>query len=335
MESRISDLNLGVDTEAFALVDRRERSDRIAMLSSVLRDVKRGKQPEAERRLHEQLYSDIRRESLQEKLAEARGYDEKRPDVGVEEKLAAVNWGRDDVLLFVGRLIASKGPQNIVAALPRILASNRDARLILVGHGPLREVLEAFVWALEHGDRTLARKIVSWGGALEGSDATPFEEVSCYFAALEARGELDDYFETAKEVLNSECVIFTGYLTHAELKYLMPCCDVAVFPSIVAEAGPLVFLEALASGVFPLGTYFAGMAASIDSVAGDLPAADAALMKLSPDPNRTIADIIGNTRNALALGGVHADRLRQSVEQRYDWVEVARKLAAELTSLEA
>ena len=49
-------------------------------------------------------------------------------------------------------------------------------------------------------------------------------------------------------------MIFTGYLTHRELRYLFPCCDVAVFPSIVAEAGPLVFLEALASGVSPLGT---------------------------------------------------------------------------------
>ena len=115
----------------------------------------------------------------------------------------------------------------------------------------------------------------------------------------------------------------------------MPCCDVAIFPSVVAEAGPLVFLEALASGVFPLGTYFAGMAASIDSVAGDLPAEDAAHMKLSPDPSQTIADIIANTGNALTLGGRHADRLRRSVLARYDWVEVGRKLVAELTAIES
>jgi hypothetical protein len=59
----------------------------------------------------------------------------------------------------------------------------------------------------------------------------------------------------------------------------MPCCDVAIFPSVVAEVGPLVFLEALASGAFPLGTYFAGMAASINSVAGDPQAA-----RLAVDP---------------------------------------------------
>ena len=99
------------------------------------------------------------------------------------------------------------------------------------------------------------------------------------------------------------------------------------------EAGPLDFLEALASGAFPLGTYFAGMAASIDSVAGDLPAEDAELMKLSPDPFQTIADIIAKSRKALALGHLHSDRLRRSVVARHDWIVVARKLAAELTAL--
>jgi glycosyltransferase involved in cell wall biosynthesis len=333
-ESKISDLNLGVDTEAFSLVDREDRGGRIAILSEVLKDARRGKGPETERRLRERLNADIGYEALRNSLEEVRGYEEKLPDVGVEAKLATVDWGSDEVLLFVGRLISSKGPQNIVAALPLILASNPCARLIIVGHGPLREVLETFLWALAHGCRTLARSIVLWGSALEGGGATAFEEIRLYFEALEAGGELDDYFETAREVVRPESVIFTGYLTHAELKFLMPCCDVAIFPSVVAEAGPLVFLEALASGVFPLGTYFAGMAASIDAVAGDLPAEDAAHMKLSPDPAQTIADIIANTRYVLALDRVHAERLHRSVVERYDWIEVARKLAAELAALE-
>lgn len=335
IESRISNLNLGVDTDAFSLVDRKDRDERIATLSAALKDLKRGKRPEAVRRLLGQLDTNIGCKALLAALTEARGYKEKLPDAGTEAKLANVDWDRDEILLFVGRLIASKGPQNIVAALPRILASNRRARLIIVGHGPLREVLETFLWALEHGDRTLAENIVRWGSALEGGGATSFEEIRLYFEALEARGELDDYFKTAQGVMSPERVIFTGYLRHSELKYLMPCCDVAIFPSIVAEAGPLVFLEALASGAFPLGTYFAGMAASIDSVADDLPAEDAALMKLSPEPSQTITDIVTNTGKALTLGRRHADRLRRSVVARYDWVEVARKLAAELTALEA
>ncbi len=88
IESKISDLNLGVDTEAFTVVDRSDRAERIATLTVVLKHVRRGKRPEAERWLHEQLYPDIGYESLRDTLAAVRGYEEKRPDVSVEAKLA-------------------------------------------------------------------------------------------------------------------------------------------------------------------------------------------------------------------------------------------------------
>lgn len=333
LESRISNLDLGVDAEAFAPVGRSDRGARIGTLLAALKDLERGRRPRAVQRLRRRLHGEIGREDLLAGLAEARGYEGKRPDADAEARLATVDWRRDEILLYVGRLIAGKGPQNIVAALPRILASHRRARLVIVGHGPLREVLEAFLWALQHGDRRLAGNIADWGGALEGRGTAPFEEIRQYFAALEAVGELDDYFRLAKRVVRPSRVIFTGYLTHAELRHLLPCCDVAIFPSVVPEAGPLVFLEALASGAFPLGTYFAGMAAGIDSVAGALPADDAAIMKLSPEPARTIADIVSHTEQALALQGRHAAALRQAVAARHDWREVARTLAAELAAL--
>ena len=57
--------------------------------------------------------------------------------------------------------------------------------------------------------------------------------------------------------MTNDQVVFTGYLNHDALRHLFPCCDVAVFPSLIPEAGPLVFYESLASGCVPLGTYFA------------------------------------------------------------------------------
>lgn len=332
--SRITEIGLGVDTEAFAPVDRNDREGRIAALSAALRDLPRGRRPEAARRLLRRLGAAPGREALRAALEEARGYDGMRPDADAEARLAGVDWRKDAILLYVGRLIAAKGVQNIVAALPTILLAEPRARLVIVGHGPLREVLEAFLRALERGDRALASDIVEWGCALEGGDAAPFEEIRCYFTALAARRELDSYFETARRVIRPDRVIFTGYLAHAGLKYLMPCCDVAIFPSIVAESGPMVFLEALASGVFPLGTYAAGMGASIDAVAGDLPAADAALMKLSPDPARTVADIAANAGAALALKGRHSEMLRRAVTARHGWDHVAARLAGELGAME-
>ena len=96
------------------------------------------------------------------------------------------------------------------------------------------------------------------------------------------------------------------------------------------EAGPLVFLEALASGCFPLGIYFAGMAASIDAVAAEVGEDIATHMKLSPDAEHTVMDIARNVPAALALGGSAKAELWRIAEDNYDWRSVSRKLSGEL-----
>ncbi len=333
LDAKTADLPLGVDTRAFLPSAPPDRPKQIAQLAEALKPLPRGRPPEVAARLQGVLRDGMSRKALLTALEAARDYDPKRPDGDASEKLAALDWQNDDLLLFIGRLIASKGPQNIVAALPRILAARPRARLILVGHGPLREVLEALVGALSQGQRRLARNIVAWGAALEGGEATSFEEIRLFFEALEARGELEAYFEAARRLLDPAQVVFTGYLTHQELKFLLPCCDVGIFPSIVAEAGPLVFLEALASGCFPLGTDFAGTAATIESLTEALPAAATEAMKLRVDKAMTVGDIVDKATAALALDGRYRDQLRRAAEGRYDWTAVAGKLAAELEAL--
>ena len=76
------------------------------------------------------------------------------------------------------------------------------------------------------------------------------------------------------------------------------------------------------------------MGASIDAVAVDLPAADAALMKLSPDPARTVADVATNAGAALALKGRHSQTLSRTVAARHGWDQVAARLAGELGAME-
>jgi hypothetical protein len=132
---------------------------------------------------------------------------------------------------------------------------------------------------------------------------------SRFLESLRERGELDGYLDSARRLLRPETVVFTGYLTHRELRFLFPCCDAAILPSVVREAGPLVFLEALASGVYPLGTYFGGMRASIDSVAEALPPGAAEAMKLDADPDRTVADIVHKVPLALTMGDRHEEPL--------------------------
>jgi glycosyltransferase involved in cell wall biosynthesis len=332
IDSKITGLNLGVDTSLFEPVGRERREENIEGLLDGLASLPRGKTREMSQALLERLRGDMSLEEVSAAMEQASHYNAKLPDADLEARLREVDWAGEKIMLFVGRLISSKGPQSIIAALPLIFDEHPDARLIAVGHGPLREGLEAFVWALQNGERALAEKIIEWGGALEGGERKPFGEARLFLDRLAARGELDNYFEKARQ-LNPDRIIFTGYLTHRELRHLFPCSEIAIFPSVVAEAGPLVFLEALASGCFPLGTYFAGMAASIDSVSESLPDNDGELMKLSADPKQTVADIAGKAAAALSLAGKHKETLREVAVRRYDWESVARKLISELRSL--
>ena len=339
--AKIQDLNLGVDTSLFQPTDPARRADNIQALGAALGEgpgaVERGKTPEHSRTMRDTLETSMTEASmtidrLQEALSEAADYTASLPDADCEDRLGAVCWEQERILIFIGRLIASKGIHGIIAALPSILQQVPNTRLLVVGHGPLREPLEAMLWALDTGNKNLFRDIVRWGGQLEGSTSPrPLVHVEHYLDQLEKRGAMDAYFEAARRNQISGRVIFTGYLTHPELKCLLPCADVAIFPSIVAEAGPFVFLEAMAAGVFPMGIYFAGMAASIDSVSHTVPQEVVELMKLRKEPEHTVADIVEDTLGALALGRRHAADLRQVAVERYDWAAVGNTF---LTTLE-
>jgi glycosyltransferase involved in cell wall biosynthesis len=337
LEAKLSELHLGVDTSLFKPIPREARRENVAGLLQSVADVPRGKSAEQSRLLRERLEGDLALAELRARLAATGDYDAKRPDADLEAKLAAVDWEREETLLFVGRLIAAKGLHSVLAALPLILERRPGLRLIVVGHGPLREPMEALLWALGQGERELVQNLVAWGRTLEGTaegDAdAELAEASLFLAGLEERGELDAYFEAARRHLHPGRVIFTGYLEHAQLRHLFPCCDVAVFPSVVREAGPLVFLEAMASGCFPLGTDFGGMAASIESAARVLSAADVRWMKLRPEPEHTAADIAAHVPEALEAAPRNREALARLARDHYDWASVSRKLATELRAL--
>ena len=336
LNEKFSVLPLGVHTADFAPVPRERRREKMGRFWNAISDLPRGRRPGQLPEMLARVSGAHDTDSLRAALGSIK-YEMKAPDEDLEEKLQQVDWEHDAILLYVGRLISAKGVQSGLAALPLILAKDPGARLLLVGHGPLREPMEAFVWALERGDRALAERIVECGrlleGDLEGSGGNQsLGKVKMFFADLQARGELDAYFALAKEHVRTDRVIFTGYLTHQELKHLFPCCDAGIFPSIVKEAGPLVFLEALASGCFPLGTYFGGMKASIDAIADLFPEHVVAAMKLNPFD--TVADIAANVSTALRFGVRYKDVLSRTAQERYDWTSVGRSLASELASLE-
>lgn len=335
LPAKIVELNLGVDTARFTPVGREERRANIGRLSAGLAGERRGRTAELTKQLRARLASGACGDELNLALNAAAEYDGKAPDADVEAKLAAIEWESEQVLLFTGRIISMKGIQSVIAALPMLLDRVPELRLVIVGHGPLREPMEALLYALEHGERALAQEIVVRGRALEGDPegggGSGLEGIADYFLDLARHGQLERYFAIAKDRVSAQSVVFTGYLTHRELRFLFPCCDVGIFPSVVREAGPLVFLEALASGCFPLGTYTGGMAASIDAVADELGTEAANAMKL--DPVRTTADIVARVPEAVALAPRYRAELARVARERYDWSRVAGILARELESM--
>jgi len=167
LDEKCVELHLGVDTSQFDPVPRDRRRERIDAIEAALKGKKRGKSREQSEAMFSRLSGALDQEELRQICVEAERYDGKAPDAGAEEKLATIEWATSPTLLFAGRIISMKGVQSVLAALPLILERVPDLQLIVVGHGPLREPMEAFVWGLEHGDRALVEKIVAWGKALE------------------------------------------------------------------------------------------------------------------------------------------------------------------------
>lgn len=91
------------------------------------------------------------------------GYPEKRMRVhymGIDTKRIFVPESRSDIpiVLHVGRLVEKKGCADLIQAFANLPARHRDARLVIVGDGPLRGVLESSSQALG-----LSKRVVFMG----------------------------------------------------------------------------------------------------------------------------------------------------------------------------
>lgn len=336
-EGKLARTNVGVDSASFRPALRSGRRESVARLAEAIAGGERGKRVEQTEDLARGLRDDLSIEEARDLLAASADYPKQRPDADVEAALARIDWERDDVVAFVGKLIGFKGAPALLAAFPVVLQSCPRARLVIVGRGPLRELLEAFVIALSRGQSKLAHRLMEWGARLEGEGPEPFLPVTRYFDKLDREGKLDAWFAAAARAfdfsLDPARVVFTGHLEHAALSQLYPCCDVAVFPSIVAEAGPLVLIEAMASGCYPMGTYFAGMGANIDIASAALDPQQSQYMKLRRDPEHLVEDIAANVAGALALRGSYRNALREVAVAHYDWGAVARRLSLTLHTI--
>ena len=140
--------------------------------------------------------------------------------------------------------------------------------------------------------------------------------------------------KVAKKYIKEDSVIFTGYLNHEYLKFIFPCADVALFPSLIPEAGPLVFLEAMACGAYPMGVNIGGMESFIHQASGCMKGGDDEWMKIQAKKESVVSDMVRNIPKAMEISQRYKHQLHQLVKENYDWNIVAKKLILTIKEIE-
>jgi len=301
-------VGVGVDTSLFTSCSENERQSALDKLISM--NCGGGKTTALTRELEAKLDTgDIN------SVTEYRNsYVQKLPDEEISSKLAELDLN-SPVMLFVGAFTAGKGIQGLLCAMCSALRKQPDLQLVAVGAGAYREALEGLVHLLSTRNLPMLKSIASQGFDLDFSDKTgAWDDVEYY---LENHG--DELLECADRLKNN--VHFVGRLNHDQLKYLFPVVDLAVFPSVVPEAYPLVLMESLSNGVLPMVSYFSGFTDGIDELADVIPEDLLSLMCIPMDNQQRIRVMADNLDNILSNESFREIRpkLREVACARYDW----------------
>ena len=228
-----------------------------------------------------------------------------RPDPGSR--------GERPVVAFVGKLMASKGVHNLLAALG--LVQHEDFDVVIVGYGGFDNGLRSLADALQARDLGTMRSIAERG------EHGPLDHLLEFLDSA----ELDDaYFERVARL----DIEFTGRLEHGPLSELLPKVDVLVVPSVVPEAFGMVAAEGAACGVLPVVPDHSGIGeagAAVESAIGR----PGFLTYSADDPIRGIAAAIDRVLEAGAaeraeMGAAAAELARE----RWSWGHVAEQILA-------
>ena len=168
------------------------------------------------------------------------------PRRGGRRARRALDPARDRIVVFVGKLIASKGVELLLAAFPLVLARVPDARLLVVGFGAFR--------AGSRSSRPRSRAATSRPparcAARTGGSCLSWPRSSTPSTAALRRA--------ARGMAGR--VHWAGRLEHGELTDVLPAAEALVMPSTFPEAFGMVAAEAAACGALPVVAGHSGMA---------------------------------------------------------------------------
>jgi glycosyltransferase involved in cell wall biosynthesis len=220
--------------------------------------------------------------------------------------------GASSLVVFVGKLIVSKGVDLLIAAWPLVRSRHPGGKLKIAGYGEYERGLRRLLEALDRGDLADAREVAGLGRGLEGGEEAPLPILSAFLA-----DPPDGYVEAAKGIAGS--VELIGRLEHDEVADLLPEAEALVMPSTFPEAFGMVAAEAAACGVLPVSAGHSGMLEVSRQLAAALPSAAADLVSF-PVEEGAVEAIAERLSRWLELS--EAER----VEAREALVDTARRL---------
>jgi glycosyltransferase involved in cell wall biosynthesis len=227
-------------------------------------------------------------------------------------------------IVFVGKLIVSKGVDLLLAAWPLVRAEHPDARLEIAGYGEYEQGLRRLLAALDSGYLDDAREIAKLGRGLEGGSPEPLPILSAFLA-----DPPDCYVDAAKGIADS--VEFIGRLEHDEVAELLPEAEALVMPSTFPEAFGMVAAEAAACGVLPVSAGHSGMLEVSRELAKTLPPEAAELVSFPVEEGavEAIADRLNRWFELPEDKRAEARKALVATAQRlWSWEGVARGVLA-------
>jgi glycosyltransferase involved in cell wall biosynthesis len=244
--------------------------------------------------------------------------------------LARLRPAHDRLVTFVGKLIASKGVDLLLAAWPLVLERVPSARLVIIGFGAFREGLAQLCAALAARDLERARALAERGRALETGAAEP-QPLRYLVAFLDGlRGRRREAYVDAAPAL-AERVVFAGRLEHEELARLLPACEALVVPSTFPEAFGMVAAEAAACGAFPVSADHSGLAEVSELLARALPPESAPWLSF-PLSEHAVPELAARVTAWLDADSALRERTRaalvEAVRGHWSWQRVAQGVLA-------
>ncbi|HEX6022149.1 MAG TPA: glycosyltransferase family 4 protein [Solirubrobacter sp.] len=235
-------------------------------------------------------------------------------DRDVSEAVAALDTIEpgDRIVVFVGKLIASKGVELLLAAWPLVLAREPRARLIVVGFGAFRPGLERLAAQLGAGD-------IAGAAATRGEDGRELPQLAAFLQGDPYGGARLDR------------VAFAGRLDHDELADLLPAAEAMAVTSTFPEAFGMVAAEAAACGTLPVVANHSGLGevARTLSAAVPEPARDWLSFEVGPDAVPQLADALSGWLAAPDdLRAATREAMVAITRERYSWDGVARTVIA-------